>query len=270
MKIRSMVLVGALAFGLLCSASPARAVSLRINAPKVELELAPGESASGEIVCENPTEDELELKIYQEDWRYKGTGTGEKEFTPVGSTPASAGQWVTFAPSEDVLKPYGRVTARYTVSVPKDTPAQGAYFSVLFFETIVGSMKDEEGANVLVAGRVGALFFIRVKGTVDQAGRVRSVEAVPPRGNSPLEIWTDFENTGNTDITLDGNFLVMDADGNVAARGDLRRLYTMPGSSGRTKTEWVGRLSPGPYNLLLTYDLGMGQTLVEEKTLVVE
>jgi hypothetical protein len=269
-KIRSRILAGALAFGFLSWASPASAVSLRINVPKVELELAPGESYSGEIVCENPTADELKLKIYQEDWTYKGTGTGEKEFTPVGSTPSSSGAWVTFAPAEETLMPYGRVTARYTVNVPKDTTARGARYSVLFFETIVGSIKDEEGANVLVAGRVGALFFIRVKGTVEHGGRIRGVEVVPPRGNSPLEIRTDFENTGNVDITLEGNFLVMDADANVAARGDLKRLYTMPGGSGSTKTEWVGRLSPGNYSLLLTYDLGMGQTLVEEKTLVVE
>ena len=89
-----------------------QAATIRISSPRVELELAPGESYSGEIVAENPTEEEMKAKIYLEDWIYSPGGTGEKKFTPVATTPLSASKWVTFSPSDATVKPFGRATAR--------------------------------------------------------------------------------------------------------------------------------------------------------------
>ncbi len=245
----------------------AEAATIRISAPKIELELAPGESHSGEIIAENPTDEEARTKIYLEDWIYAPGGTGEKKFTPVGSTPLSGSKWITFSPAEDAIKPFGRITARYTITVPKD--AKGAYYSALFFETLLGTTKDEEGVNVLVAARIASLFFIEVKDTVERKGEIPSIAIEPSHGNKPMEIATTFKNTGNVDVTLGGNFLIMDSAGKVQGRGDLTKIYTLPGSTETGKSQWVGRLPKGSYQLLLTYDLGKGNNLVEEKTITV-
>ena len=244
------------------------AATIRISTPKIELELAPGETYSGEIITENPTDEEVKVKLYLEDWIYKAVGTGEKTFTPLATTPLSASKWITFSPAEDVIKPFGRLTARYTIAVPKD--AKGAHFSVLFFETLLGTTTDEEGVNVLVAGRVGALFFIHAKGTVNRDGKIKSVDIHAPQGNKPMEIVTTFENTGNVDVAVGGNFLLMDAAGKIQARGDLNKIYTFPGSTASGTTQWIGRLPKGSYQALLTYDLGKGKSLVEEKALSVD
>ena len=82
-----------------------------------------------------------------------------------------------------------------------------------------------------------------------------------------MEISTTFHNKGNVDITLAGNFLIMDAEGKVLGRGDLNKIYTFAGSTESGKTQWVGRLPKGPYELLITYDLGKGKTIVREETL---
>lgn len=248
-------------------AAPSQAMTLRISAPKIELELAPGETYSGEIVAENPTDEAVNVKAYLEDWQYTANATGEKKFSPAGSTPSTASPWITFAPAVETIQPYGRITARYTVTVPKDV--QGAHFSVLFFETLLGSSKDEEGVNVLVAGRIGALFFVRVKGTAKRDGAVKSVDVQAPSGSKPMEITTTFQNTGNVDVTLGGNFLIMGSDGRVLGRGDLAKIYTFPGGEGTRVTQWIGKLPSGTYDLLITYDLGQGKTIVEEKTLTV-
>lgn len=245
-----------------------QAATIRISTPKIELELAPGETYSGEIVAENPTDEDVKVKLYLEDWVYKAAGTGEKTFTPAATTPLSASKWINFSPAEDVIKPFGRLTARYTITVPKE--AQGAHFSVLFFETILGTTKDEEGVNVLVAGRIGALYFIHAKGSVNRDGKIKSVDIRAPQGNKPMEIVTTFENTGNVDVALGGNFLIMDASGKVQARGDLNKIYTFPGSTANGATQWIGRLPKGSYQALLTYDLGKGKSLVEEKALSVD
>jgi hypothetical protein len=246
----------------------AQAATIRIDSPKIELELEPGQVYSGEIIAENPTDEETKARIYLEDWIYTKGGTGEKTFTPPGTTPLTASPWITFSPAETTLQPFGRLTTRYTISVPKD--AKGAHFSVLFFETILGQQTDDEGVNILVAGRIGALFLINIKGTTERKGEIKSIELQAPQGNKPLGITTTFENTGNTDIALSGNYLVMDSDGRIKARGDLNKIYTFPGSTESGKTEWVGRLPKGNYQVLLTYEVSKGQNLVEEKTLVVE
>src|SRR3989338_7532289 len=214
----ALIVFLALCASFFFNASPSEAATIRISTPRVELELSPGETYSGEIIAENPENEELKTRLYLEDWTYSPGGTGEKKFTPAGSTPLSASKWITFNPTEEVIKPFGRITARYTVTVPKE--AKGAYYSVFFFETLLGTATDEEGVNVLVAGRIGALFFIQVKGTVDRKGEIKSLELKAPEGNKPLEISTTFQNSGNVDITLGGNFLIMDTAGKVQGRGD--------------------------------------------------
>jgi len=131
----------------------------------------------------------------------------------------------------------------------------------------MGTATSEEGVNVLVAGRIGALFFIQVKGTVDRSGEVTSIRLQAPEGNKPVEILSTFQNKGNVDITLGGNFLIMDAEGKVLGRGDLSKIYTFQGATESGKTQWVGRLPKGSYQVLITYDLGQGKTQVEEETL---
>lgn len=256
-------------FIILFSCSLAHASVIRITQPKVELELAPGEVYSGEVEVENPTEDQLQTRVYLEDWKYKGNGTGEKDFGPPGTMERSASKWITFAPAELRLAPFSRQTVRYTLTVPQQ--AEGGRYSVLFFESAIGSVPDpdHEGANILVAGRIGALFFIHIKGSVDRRGEIESLRVLPPEGNRPLELETSFRNTGNVDVTLSGNFLILDAEGKVLGRGELSKIYTFPGASDTRKTQWVGRLPAGSHDLVVTYDLGGGQVIVKEEKLTV-
>lgn len=264
MKIKSFALIFSLLFFYSLEAP---AATIRISAPKIQLELAPGETYTGEIVAENPTEEITKVKSYTEDWAYTPGGTGEKKFLPAGTTPLSCSKWITFSPAEEEMPAFGRIVTRYSITVPVD--ARGGYYSVLFYETVLGGAKDEEGVNVLVTGRIGALFFIEVKGTANRDGKINSLEIKPPVGSKPMELITEFQNTGNVDITLSGNYLIMDAEGKVQARGELNKIYTFPGSTEKGTSQWIGRLPAGVYSALVTYSLGKGKTLVEEKSFTV-
>ena len=265
--MKKLLFAGLAAVSLLSLCAPACAMALRVSTPKIILELAPGETYSGEILAENSDAEDLKIRLYMEDWEYINGATGEKKFSPKGTTPMSASNWITFTPTNEVIPPYGKMTVRYTITVPQDV--KGAYFSVLFMESLMGASQDEEGVNVLVAGRVGALILIEIKGTGVREGKIESVKLQAPKGNEPLVIETLFANTGNVDIALGGNFMIMDAQGKIFGRGELAKVYTFPGMTESSKTQWVGRLTPGDYQVLLTYDLGKGKTLVEEKTLSV-
>ena len=112
-------------------------------------------------------------------------------------------------------------------------------------------------------------FFVRVKGTTDRKGELQSVKVQAPEGSKPLQIETTFKNTGNVDITLAGNLLLMDTEGKVLGRGDLNKIYTLPGGLETRVSQWVGRLPKGKHDLLLTYDLGEGKTLVKDEAVVI-
>ena len=243
------------------------ASTIRISSPKIELEVEPGLTYSGEIGVENPEEGEVKMHSYAEDWAYAPGGTGEKKFSPAGTLPLSCSNWITFTPAENVLPSFGKSVMRYTIKVPEDV--KGGYYSVVFFETILGNTVDEDGVNVLVAGRIGALFFLRVKGAMERSGELISVKVDSPEGNKPMHIESTFHNTGNVDIALGGSLLIMDAQGKVLGRGDLAKIYTFPGSTETRVTDWVGRLPKGKHDLLLTYDLGEGKTLVKDETISV-
>ncbi len=243
------------------------ASTIRISSPRVELELAPGETYTGEITAENPDNEEINVRVYAEDWIYADGGTGEKKFSPAGTQPLSASNWINFNNQANTIKPYGRMTAHYTVTVPQD--ATGTHYAVLFFETQLGVSKNEEGANVQVAGRIGALFFVQVKGTVTRSGEIKGVKIAAPQGNQPMEIETIFQNTGNVDIALGGNFLIMNDEGKVLGRGDLNTIYTFPGVSETRKTQWVGKLPKGTHQMVLTYDMGLGKSIVKEEVLTI-
>ncbi len=251
------------------SAADAQAVTLRSDTPSVKLVLKAGEKHSGTIGIQNPTEDTAIVKVYTEDWAYKTTGTGEKEFFVPGTLPESAAGWVGVSVPETVLPPFGKRDMVYTVAAPPSA-VSGTYHAVLFFETVVGEQPEAEGASVLVTARIGTIFVVEIAGTVKRSGQVESLEISPPLESKPAEFTVTFKNTGNADIELKGNFMILDGQGAAKGRGDLESAFTQAGMSVQRKTTWAGRLEKGVYDLIFTFDLGEGAILSEERKMTVE
>lgn len=262
-------LIPILATLIFAAAPAADAATIRIDEARVRHELAPGETKTGQVHITNPTDGAISVRIYTEDWEYLDTGNGDKEFFPAGTLPNSASPWITYNPSEMTIEPFDKRAVDYTVQVPADA-AGGTRYSILFFETSLGLGKNEEGATVSVAGRIGALFYIDLKGAVKREGKIEELTFTPGKGNRPAVIKTVFRNTGNTAVALEGEFVVLEASGAVKARGKLTTVYAREGAVVSQETEWPGRLAPGTYDGVYTFDLGEGVLLVEEKKILIE
>lgn len=253
---------------LLVLVSPAWAVTLRMDSPYVILRLKPGEKASGVIGLVNPTESATNVNMYTEDWTYKEIGTGEKIFLPPGANADSASEWISVNTQEMVLPPFGRGEISYTVEVPREG-VEGTYRSVLFFETAAGEAQDPEGNIILVQARLGSLFRIEIEGTLRHQGLVKSIEVKPPQGSKPAVFDITFQNTGNVDIELKGNFMILDEAGVAKGRGELESIFTYKGMAASRATEWAGSLAPGQYTVVFTFDLGEGEISSEGRSMVV-
>lgn len=268
-KLKSALFASILSLAL-WPAGDAQAVAIRLAHPDVDIVVAPGQVKSDSLAIENPSDQEITLKIYAEDWAYKDTGAGEKDFFPAGSQPDSAAKWITLNPLEMVMPPFSRRDVRYTLTVPNDPNMKGTYRAVIFYESAAGTARDAQGATVFVSARIGTIIKAGIQGTLKREGLIEKIDITPPRGSKPAAFDITFKNTGNTDIRLKGDVLIMDAQGMPKGRGTLEELITSSGLSGTRRSEWAGTLAPGTYDLIFTLDLGEGQLLTEERKMTVE
>ena len=266
MRLTQLGLCWALAIGWPVTAA---AFQARISRPVVQETLAAGGVATGRIEIENQGESPLSLAVYLEDWEYLEGGSGDKRFSPPGSSPWSASSWISFYPQRLELSGREKGAVDYTIRVPAD--ASGGRYAVLFFESLLTrSQPDQTGVTVQYTGRLGVLFEVEVAGSVERAGEVTGLKIGRPDEDRPLALSYSFSNTGNVAARPKAFFNITDETGRYFGRGEFNQLYTFPGRSGSAKTEWTGNLPPGDYTVLLTVDLGENQALVSEQPLSVK
>ena len=226
-----------------------------IDKSKIRLSAAEGKQVYGEINMENPTKDARSMRLYLEDWRYLAAGDGTKEFLPAGTLANSCASWITFSPAEFVIPPFGRQRVSYSVRAPQEV--SGGYYAALFFETQlgkVGKLEAEREANIDLKIRIATLFYVEVEDTVKRTYDIDNFSLKKLGANGGLLIKLDFKNTGNVDITCGGSFYLMDKNGQVLARGELKDVYTFAGSDGEIQAKWEEPIPSGTYDLVLTLD----------------
>jgi len=238
----------------LLSLTKIEAATVRINPTKVRLIIPPGESKSGIIEVENPSEEAAIVKVYLQDWAYTSLLNGTKEFYPAGTTAFSCADWIGFSLSEFVIPAYGRQRLNYTVKVPAD--AEGGHYAVLFFESLLQETKVKKFTDLGVVVRIGTLFYIEPEGTIKRWAEVKGLTLENRRKDNALGISLDFNNIGNVDITCKGTFHLMDKSGMVAARGEFNDIYSLPGEKAKLTAVWPEALLKGKYDLIVTVDIG--------------
>jgi P pilus assembly chaperone PapD len=248
----------------LLAGSPSVYAGIRLDKPKIRLDVAPGGHVSDEIKIENNGKEPLEVRAYLEDWVYKSQDGG-KEFMPKGTTPLSCANWINFNPMDFKIPPGGEQIVRFTLSVPED--AKGSHFAVLFFEVGGGNMPavDQQGNNISVKvyNRLGALFYVNPEGTVAKKAEMKNLNL--SQNMNKLSVTADFLNTGNADLAGKGTFDVFNSEGFVFLRGAFPDFYTLPGEKARLSAKASNaNLKPGTYDILLTLEYETGGNLVQE------
>lgn len=239
------------------SFTPAQAIDMpHIDKSKIRLYAKPGQTLNGEILLENNTSEAMSIRAYPQDWYYS-SGDGSKEFVPVNATIHSCSSWISFSPTDFILPAFGRQKVRYSVKIPPQ--AGGGYYSVLFFENMIGkapSLEMKQSVGVNLAVRFATLFYIEIEGATERKGELEKLEFKKAALHAPLLISGDFKNTGNVDIIASGVFAIVDASGRVVGRGKISDLYALPGDKAKIKGIWRESLSGGVYTFVLTMDLG--------------
>jgi hypothetical protein len=233
---------------------------VQLDQAKVRLFIPSGASKSGRIEVKNDDAQPKQLKAYLEDWFYEDT-EGSKNFALAGTTPRSCAPWISFAPVEFTVPPFGKEYVNYIVRVPQDV--KGGYYAVLFFESALGekeeiSQESTEGSSVSVpiSVRVGSLFYVEVKDTVKRQIQIKRFSVQRQAQRDPLSIIIDVENIGNVDVTAGGIYNIINKKGEVYARGQFKDVYTLPQDKANLTAKWKDEIPQGQYDLIITLDLG--------------
>lgn len=235
---------------------------VQLDRAKIRLILPAGESKSGRIEVKNDDSSPKQVKAYFEDWNYENS-TGSKTFYPAGSTKYSCAKWISYAPAEFTVPPFGKQYINYVVKVPPE--AAGGYYAVLFCESEMGQVgmppetpevTTETTVSVPVSIRVGSLFYLEAAGTVKRNVKLDNLSVERKSEDEPLSISMGLENIGNADITAGGNYNIIDKKGVVLARGEFKDVYTFPGDKAKLSSIWKEPIPTGTYDLIITLDLG--------------
>lgn len=232
-----------------------------LDKAKIRLFIAPASQEYGEIVLKNPSPEPRTMRLYLEDWYYApGSGDGSKTFVAPGLTSRSCASWISFSPAEFTIPPNGQQRVSYTVKVPQNNALEGGYYAALFFESAVGQVvQQEEGAGLNLVIRIGALFYIEVKGTVKRTAAIDNFSLRKESSPNRLFVEADVRNSGNVDIAASGTFHIIDEKGMVYARSEFNTVQTFPGDFGKLTGSWNTGENPipkGNYDIVLTIDLG--------------
>ena len=243
------------------SAAAAYAGKVSIDPAHVRVIALAGGSKSGALKVDNPSDQEVKIRVYLEDWRYSSCSEGAKEFFPPGTTQLSCAKWIDFSPAEFTIPPFGRQTINYTVRLPRD--ARGGHFSVMFFETDISDNGDNNlEYGVKLKARLGALFSVEAKDSLVCEAALSDLKL--DREGSVLKISGNFKNNGNTDIVPRITFDIIDSKGEVFARGKFSDIFTLPQDECRIEAETKEHLKEGDYILVITLNLGRGRPKVME------
>ena len=251
--IRKYVLIAL----FLCLLAGTAHAQLFLEEGKVVLPVSGGEHVNKSFTLHNTSSKELEVRVYLEDFQYEPPYDGTKSFVPAGTGKASISKWISFRPQIFKIPSLGTQKIEYSISVPEN--AQGGYYGVIFFETMDDPLKNKEGVSVVT--RVGGLLFIESKDKIKKA----TLENIELTNHL---ISGHFINQGNTVLIPRMTYNIMDKEGLVLDRGELKKIYVPPGASAEWNVLIPKNLKVKNCSMVINTDLEEGIIVVKELELV--
>ena len=239
-----------------------------ISPTSLELNLAPGESTTQQIMIVNRLGKTAKFKITKED--FVGSHDPERISTFLGDDSAgvtSAKDWIIPEIQEVVLNHGDRLTLPVSVAVPEKAEA-GSHYSALF-ASISDEKSKDEASKVQLVSRVGCLFLVNIPGKNVDTGELTEFKTDKNfYRNGPVGFETVFKNTGNVYQKVKGEIVIRNLFGSTVARFPVKDWTVLSDSSRRQKAEWGKRWIAGRYKAHLDVFYGMSGNLVASRDLV--
>lgn len=147
---------------------------------------------------------------------------GGAEFDAVARSCTS---WVRLSQDRVTLAPGEARDIAVTVSTPASF--EGAYWTALFVES-QPEIVEQAGTRILTIPRAAIKLFVTAPGSELLEGEVTGLSVSSLK---PLALVTAFENTGNVELTVQGDLEVVDRTGMIVRRYVIADFKVLPGAA---------------------------------------
>jgi hypothetical protein len=222
---------------------------------KVELTVAPGDITETELRMVNRTEETLNFTIDIEDT--KGSDDASRSVILLGDEegPYPLRAMVRPEINSFTLKSQEEIRLPVTILIPEDIEPGGHYGSVLFESSSAG----DTNTGSRTVSRLGALFFVRVEGEVEEEGtleRFRVKDGPIFFGGDQLMFEFTYRNSGSVHLNPYGMITVKNMIGASVAELEVLPYFSMPQSLRARELTWEHGPLFGFYSATLEQNRG--------------
>ncbi len=241
---------------------------------KSEIWLDPGKTAVRNLLITNRLGREANFFLVTED--FKGDPTGAVSVVLLGEEegPYTLKDYLKPEVTEFTLKHGERITLPVEISIPEDAEPGGRYGAVLISQTsnLLSAETDAgAGGQIRITARIGALFFVRVKGDVEESGfledfRIRSPQkTIYEKGPFIFDVL--FRNNGNVHLNPYGIIEIKNLAGRTIETIEMRPWFAMPDSLRFKEVKFEKINLFGRYTATVKVNRGYSD-IIDEKTVV--
>ena len=236
----------------------ALAVNLSVAPSHYNLDMSPDSNLRRTFTVTNKGDEEISVRVYLNDWDLKG---GEKVFLPVGNTPYTLMDAVSFYPSLINLK--AGETKQVMMNVKAEKTDTAGEYGVLFFEA--RPIAEPKGSGLSFGGRIGSILYKEIPERSLVKYKVTDISA-NLIGNK-LYYRFNVANDGNILLRPTLTFMVLDQANNVVVKKSVSSLLVLPGkprleSDSLILSEYG--LKSKALTLIITLDFGKDDVFMEE------
>jgi len=232
---------------------------------KIEMELAPGEKGTFDLMISNRLGTVKTFSISEED--FTGSNNPDETVVLLGNDrgPYSLRDYVRLGASSVDIEHGTRVRVPISVTVPKNAEPGGLYGSVLV--GIISKNDTTNSATGVVSSnpivtRIGTLVFVRVKGEVKEDGKLVGFKLAGDRkivGNKDdLRFNILFQNEGNVHLNPKGIITIKNLIGTTVGTIDVESWFAMPKSLRFREVQWKPSFIFGKYTAYASIERGYG------------
>ncbi len=232
---------------------------ITIVPPTKELAVSPGDKTEGTLKVINDSNQPLTFTVTVRDYVVNDKA-GTPDILPPNtlSNKYSASAWIAPDPDQFTIAAHGKQEIAYYVQVPADARPGGHYAAIVYEPTeIIGV----NGTGAGVQTQIGTLFYINVKGNIQENAYVSSFSAKGFSEYGPVALATEIQNNGDLHIKPVGSITVKNLFGQTVATKTVEPHNIFPGKSFLYKNTFGQKLMIGRYTARLTATYGQNGNL---------
>ena len=248
---------------LVAAISPsAYAQSLGLTPAEIQYKFKPGQPFQFEIAVSNGGSKTQVMRASMTDLWYNQKN--EKVFSPAGSSPRSAANWMEVVPPQ-VSVPAGG-TGKIKVIVTPPLQASGGYYAVVFLESRpeLAQAATAESKAVFANIRLGSLVLLSAENTEEFGIHLSDTYLTPPNANRALKLDFQLSNNSNTHIFPETKLAIFNSRHELSGKAEGAIQRFLPEQKDHLSVSWSGSLAPGSYTAILSVLYGSDKVDTKE------